>query len=89
MLLVFCTYFGYALRFFVPENKEQISEEPHKKGDEEKGERDRQRKRAREREKIEREKPRVYMYAFAITLTEICASQLATIGFSYVGSGIS
>ena len=82
---------GYSLRYFIPDSIGR------KKGgkDEEKGDVKKAKNKPRDKgEKKEKDSPekvsqKASLFIFMVTLGEIAASQLATIGFSYVGSGIS
>lgn len=81
MVLVFCAYIGYALRYFIKDSKQPEA----KKGDEEKGDKAR-----KKRERVSEEQSKiVYLYMFFLVLAEIIAAQLSMIAFSQIGSGVS
>lgn len=63
--------------------------ESGKKDDEEKGESKTKRKSARGDKTLSSSDKSVYAPIMVVTVVEIAASQLATIGFAYVGSGVS
>lgn len=85
MLLVFCAYIGYALRYFMPNAPQQ------EKKDEEKGEIKimKNKKKIRIKEPTTTANRKTHIFIFLLVLAETIASQLSMIGFTLVGSGVS
>eukprot|EP00026_Physarum_polycephalum_P008387 Phypoly_transcript_08469.p1 GENE.Phypoly_transcript_08469~~Phypoly_transcript_08469.p1 ORF type:complete len:242 (+),score=35.14 Phypoly_transcript_08469:73-798(+) len=79
MVLVFCAYIGYSLRYFIPDNKQE-----DKKVDEERG---KIRKKRDSKDKEDKAKTG-YLYMFGLVVAEILASQLSMIAFALIGSGL-